>query len=131
MKINVVIANTRKESSRIANAGVDTGANMLGVGAPPVAAAISWFPSPSPSFSPSGARVSTVLSPPFGRSRGVSSRDPPVLVDPRSLRQASSSSVFPLDRPDPTLSNVLRSLAPIAEEAQQEEKEVDEVEIED
>jgi hypothetical protein len=44
MKINVVIANTRKESSRIANAGVDTGANMLGVGAPPVAAAISWFP---------------------------------------------------------------------------------------
>ena len=44
MKMNMAMASTRKDTSRIANAGVDTGANMLGVGAPPVAAAISWFP---------------------------------------------------------------------------------------
>src|SRR5437879_5464503 len=33
MKMNMAMASTRKDTSRIANAGVDTGANMLGVGA--------------------------------------------------------------------------------------------------
>jgi hypothetical protein len=33
MKMNMAIASTRKDTSRMANAGVDTGANMLGVGA--------------------------------------------------------------------------------------------------
>jgi hypothetical protein len=39
--MKVTMASTRKDTSRIANAGLDTGANMLGVGAPPVAAAIT------------------------------------------------------------------------------------------
>src|SRR5438105_4289364 len=40
MKMNVAMASTRKDTSRIANAGVDTGANMLGVGATAVATVI-------------------------------------------------------------------------------------------
>src|SRR5437660_5972288 len=37
-KMPVTIASTRKDSSRMANAGVDAGANMLGVGAIPTTA---------------------------------------------------------------------------------------------
>src|SRR2546421_10032322 len=36
--MTVTIASTRKDSSRMANAGVDAGANMLGVGAIPTTA---------------------------------------------------------------------------------------------
>src|SRR5690349_10562693 len=37
MKMSVTIASTRNDTSRMANAGVDTGANMLGVAGPAVA----------------------------------------------------------------------------------------------
>src|SRR5207244_9919043 len=44
--MNVAMARTRKDTSRIAKAGVETGANMLGVGAAAVAISCSSAPCP-------------------------------------------------------------------------------------
>src|SRR5262245_23746197 len=41
--MHITMASTRNDTSRIANAGVDTGANMLGVGTAP-AAIMTWLP---------------------------------------------------------------------------------------
>src|SRR5690242_10244692 len=50
MKMSVAMPHTRNDTSRIANAGVETGAKMLGVGATPVAAAISLMVCSPPAY---------------------------------------------------------------------------------
>src|SRR5438132_13572520 len=52
--MNVAMARTRKDTSRIAKAGVETGANMLGVGA--TAVAISGSSAPCPRELPGSPR---------------------------------------------------------------------------
>src|SRR2546428_7593867 len=63
MKMNMAMASTRKDTSRIANAGVDTGANMLGVGATAMTTVVKTILRPPAGTHPSCPRCGSRCHP--------------------------------------------------------------------